>query len=96
VVADFKVSLELLEARSSRLELCVRDAHVTRSSSGAAAVEQSEHVGVAVDVSEVELDAATEPHPAVASTCQQQDLAVTTRCTEHFRLTVLTAALRHR
>ena len=96
VVADFEVGLELLEARPGRLELGVGDADVARPSSGAAAVEQRQHVGVAVDVAEVELDAPAEPHPAVAGARQQQDLAVAARRAEHFRLAVLAAALRQR
>jgi len=72
VVTDFEVGFELLEARSSRLELGVRDADLARASSGASPVEQRQHVRVAVDVSEVELDAPAEPHPAVDGRRHQQ------------------------
>jgi len=95
MVADFKVGLELLEAWSSRLELGVRNSDLTRTSSWTAPVKQSQHVRVAVDVAEVELDAPAEPHSTVAGSCQQQDLAITTSRTEHLRLTVLAAALSH-
>ena len=65
MVADFEVGLELLEARPGRLELGVGDADLTRASTGASAVQQRQHVRVAVDVAQVKLHAPAVNNPSI-------------------------------
>jgi len=95
-VAHFQVSLELFQARTRRLELGVRNPDLTRATSRATLVEPRQHVRVAVDVTEIELDTPSESHPTVACSNEQYRLVLTARRTEHLRLAVFSASLGDR
>lgn len=71
-IISLQVSLEFDVARPDVVERRFDDLHRAAATTRAPTIEQVEHVGETSDVSEVRLDAPSEPHPPVDS-CRHDD-----------------------